>query len=82
MIQSAIRLLLIEDNPSDERLIKELLRKAHDVKFDISPSVVWQAHSSGLKNRRQILCCSISHCRIMPDCKHLTAFEVSFPQYR
>ena len=35
MINHAIKILLIEDNPGDARLIRELLAEANDVLFDI-----------------------------------------------
>ncbi|MGA1870510.1 MAG: PAS domain S-box protein [bacterium] len=36
MINKCIKILLIEDNPGDARLIREILSQAHDVVFDIT----------------------------------------------
>ena len=34
-LKSAIRILLLEDNPNDVQLIKEMLAEAKDMQFDI-----------------------------------------------
>lgn len=40
MISKSIRVLLIEDNPGDARLIREMLKDAKDFSFDLADSVL------------------------------------------